>query len=360
MTFRLFSRNITAERDGYYAEARVIYRSPLGQRRFALDNTPPLADHSMKLEFSPIVLILAVSCCVSVLGAPPPTAADTSRNGPKMTGKAGCGFLITAVLDDRVARYSAEGERVWEYEIRRPIDAWLMENGNVLVTYLPDDGSDGFGGVRQVTPEKKVVFEYRAKGEVMSCQPLADGRMMVVEVTGGRIVEVDLSGKVVNTFDLKTKGMGHKTCRLARATRRGTYLVAETYVNLVREYDRRGHVIREIEAPGCFAAEELPGGNVLITQYYDPRIFEVDKDDRVVWELTPKDLPEDFQIQHFSEAKRLPNGNTLVVNCARDPKPGRVTVFEITPEKEIVWRFCDSLGTREITSIKPILEAIEK
>ncbi len=78
------------------------------------------------------------------------------------------------------------------------------------------------------------------------------------------------------------------------------------------EYEKQ--VIREIESSGCFAAEELAGGNVLITQYYDPRVFEVDKKDRVIWELTPKDLPQNSGIQHFSEAKRLPSGNTLVVN----------------------------------------------
>lgn len=318
----------------------------------------------MKPKPATLLFLLSVSCSVIALGSNAEDStsqvADTSQNGPKMTGRAGCGFLVTAVLDNRVARYSPAGESVWEYQINRPIDAWLMDNGNVLVTYLPDDRSNGFGGVRQITPDKKVVFQYQAKGEVMACQPLPDGLIMVTEVSNGRIVEVDPSGKVVNSFDLKTRGMGHKTCRLARATRRGTYLVAETYVNLVREYDRSGSVIREIEAPGCFAAEGLPSGNVLITQYYDPRVFEVDKHDRVVWELTPKDLPRDFQIQHFSEAKRLPNGNTLVVNCARDPQSGRVTAFEITPAKKIVWKFSDSLNTREITSIKPVFETPNK
>jgi hypothetical protein len=118
------------------------------------------------------------------------------------------------------------------------------------------------------------------------------------------------------------------------------------------EYEKQ--VIRETESPGCFAAGELAGGNVLITQYYDPRVFEVDKKDRVIWELTPKDLPQNFGIQHFSEAKRLPSGNTLVVNCARNLKPGGITAFEITPDKEIVWEFRDTQRAREITSIKPI------
>jgi hypothetical protein len=277
-----------------------------------------------------------------------------------MMGQAGYGFLVTEVLNDVVARYSPQGNRVWQYKLARPIDAWPLENGNVLVTFLPDDRSEGQGGVREVTPEGEVVFEHRALGEVMSCQPLPDGRIMAVETSNGRIVELDRSGKIVHAFDLRTKGMGHKTCRLARLTPRGTYLVAETYVNLVREYDRQGNVLREIEAPGCFVADELPGGNILITQYYQSRIFEIDKKDRVVWELTPKDLPEDFKIQHFSEARFLPGGNRLVVNCARDVLPGRVTAFEITPEKKIVWQFRDSFNTREITSIKPIFRTAEK
>lgn len=296
-------------------------------------------------------LLIALACSAVALTR----AGETTKDAPTMIGTAGYGFLVAEAVNNVVAKYSSQGERVWEYPLTHPIDAWPLENGNVLATFLPEDRVRGSGGVREITPDKKVVFEYRAPGEVMSCQPLAAGRMMIAETTQGRIVEVERSGKVVHAFDLRTKGMGHKTCRLVRITPRDTYLVAETYVNLVREYDRQGNVLRQIKAPGCFGAEELADRHVLISQYYNPRVFEVDGEDRVVWELVPGDLPADFQIEHFGEARRLPSGNTLVVNYVRDAVPGRVTAFEITPQKKIVWQFRDSLHTRGITAIKPIL-----
>jgi len=55
-------------------------------------------------------------------------------------------------------------------------------------------------------------------------------------------------------------------------------------------------------------------------------------DDRIEWEYTaePKD---DFFSAFISGAQRLPNGNTLI--C--DGRKRRL--FEVTPEKEVVWDF---------------------
>ena len=67
------------------------------------------------------------------------------------------------------------------------------------------------------------------------------------------------------------------------------------------------------------------------------------------------ELPEDFRAPHFGEARRLANGNTLVCNYWKKPTAKGVQVFEITPEKKIVWLLRDP-EAGSLISAKPILE----
>ena len=53
----------------------------------------------------------------------------------------------------------------------------------------------------------------------------------------------------------------------------------------------------------------------------------------MVWQYGAEDGAENFYSFHISSAQRLPNGNTLIT----DGSNGRV--FEVTPDKEIVWEF---------------------
>jgi hypothetical protein len=54
--------------------------------------------------------------------------------------------------------------------------------------------------------------------------------------------------------------------------------------------------------------------------------------DRAVWSYTAPNKPE-FFASFISGAHRLPNGNTLICSGPQG------TVFEVTPEKEVVWKF---------------------
>jgi hypothetical protein len=53
---------------------------------------------------------------------------------------------------------------------------------------------------------------------------------------------------------------------------------------------------------------------------------------QVVWSYTAPKKP-DFYSPFISGAQRLPNGNTLICSGANG------TVFEVTPAKDIVWKY---------------------
>ena len=88
----------------------------------------------------------------------------------------------------------------------------------------------------------------------------------------------------------------------------------------------------------------LPGeGNILIFDnglhtiagYWGSRVLEVDpKTDKVVWKfggISPNNTS--FHSSHISGCERLPNGNTLIIEGEN------ARIFEVTPEKEIVWEY---------------------
>lgn len=272
-----------------------------------------------------------------------------------MAGKAGYDFLIGDVDAYAVARYTADGKRVWEYTEVRAIDAWAMKDGNVLVAFLPSDRTAKKSGIRLVSPGKKTLFEYLApEGEVMSCCPLANGNILVAETHMGRVVEVDRTGKVVSSFDVKAKGMGHKAIRMVRLTPEGTVLVAECYSNFLREYSREGKCLREFPVKMAYCAQRLANGNTLISGYNPAVVVEMTGEGSVVWKIEASDLPADAGVANFCEIHRLENGNTLVSNCIRRSVKNKVVLFEITLDKKIVWQLRDSEAAKGVTSVKPV------
>ena len=67
-------------------------------------------------------------------------------------------------------------------------------------------------------------------------------------------------------------------------------------------------------------------------------MIEVNPAGETVWELTSGDLP-DVELAWVTMCERLPNGNTLVVNCHAGPDNPQI--LEATPAKAVAWSFRD-------------------
>ena len=215
--------------------------------------------------------------------------------------------LFSEHVHDRVAIMDRSGEIVWEYGVPHPQDVWMLDNGNILVAYTH--------GVREVTRDKQIVWEYRteAPNEIPNCQPLPNGNVMIGIVGECRLIEVNRRGEMVHQVRLSTtETTPHAQFRMCRKTAEGTYLVPFTAEGAVREYDRDGTVIREFpRRPTPVAALRLENGNTLISA--DRAVAEYAPDGTVVWELRQHDIP-DVQIGVFAGLTRLANGDTIVCN----------------------------------------------
>lgn len=256
--------------------------------------------------------VAAVLCALAAAGAPE--------------------LLFTDEGNGRIVRYDAEGKIVWEYPAEVARDVWMLPNGNVLFPYSIRNGADNAEtGAMEVTPDKRVVWQFKTHGQVYSCQRMADGNTLVGATEQGKLLIVSPAGEVVRSFAIRNAAAGHGSMRNVRALADGHFLVAEENAKAAREYDAEGNFLREFKTPfPTYSAVRLPSGNTLTCGLKG--VMEFDAQGAAVWAMTDQDVPE-LGIRWFAGIQVLPNGNLLVCNAG-----GKVPFAEINRDKKIVWQ----------------------
>jgi outer membrane protein assembly factor BamB len=243
----------------------------------------------------------------------------------------------------RIAILSPEGKVEWEQRIDDIHDLHVLPSGQLLF-------QTSWTKIVEINPTTgEVVWQYDAansngnagrKVEVHAFQRLEGGVTMIAESGPGRIIEVDKDGKLLKEVKLKVaKPDPHRDTRVVRKLDNGHYLVAHEAEHAVREYDPAGNVVWEHNVGSrVYSALRLPSGNTLIGAGDGHRVVEVDRDGKEVWSLNENDLPG-MKLVWVTMVDRLPNGNTLVVNCHAGPENPQIV--EVTSEKKLVWSFKD-------------------
>jgi len=259
-------------------------------------------------------------------------------------------FACTDYTQGKVFIVAPDGKIEWEFQTTSCNDLWVLPNGNLLF-------NTGHG-VKEVTREKQVVFDYQSKSEIYACQRLTSGNTFIGECNSGRLLEVEPSGRIAKEVRLLPEGKdgGHLYMRNARRLADGHYLVTHYGEQIVREYDADGKVVLEIPAAGGpHSAARLPNGNTVITCGDLPggaRVFEVDKSGKAVWQVQSDELPG-ISLKFVAGFQRLPNGNTVICNWLGHGQLGKSPhLIEITPDKRVVWTFADHLAMKTISSVQ--------
>ena len=264
----------------------------------------------------------------------------------KVPGKA---FVCTDYTQGKVFIVDAGGKATWEYPATTCNDLQALPSGNLLF----NDGKS----VKEVTRDRKVVFEYKSDSEIYACQRLADGNTFIGECNAGRLLEVNPAGKIVKEIKLLAEGKdgGHTFMRNARKLTDGNYLVAHYGAQIVREYDPAGKPVREIPAVGGpHSIIRFENGNTLISvgdRKGGSRVFEVDPAGKTVWEVKDGDLPG-VSLKFMAGIARLKNGNTVMCNWLGHNQFGKSAhVIEVTPDKQVVWTFADHQTMKTVSNI---------
>jgi hypothetical protein len=238
------------------------------------------------------------------------------------------------------------GKVVWQYSI--PLrtatggiqefdDATLLSNGNIVYACM--------SGAGVITPEKNIIWQFICPPgtETHSCQPI--GKDSVLMVLNGFPGKVLIFNTATNTL-LKeiiiptTATSTHGQFRHVRMTRNKTIMVGLFAEKKVVEFDMNGKEVWSVDAPSAWSAIRLHNGNTLISGDGQGYTREVNPKGEIVWELNQKDVQ--FKLYNNQTANRLANGNTVICNwCAGNNKTeewsGTVQVFEVTPDKKVIW-----------------------
>jgi hypothetical protein len=239
------------------------------------------------------------------------------------------------------------GKVVWQYSI--PLrtatggiqefdDATLLSNGNIVYACM--------SGAGIVTPEKNLIWQYIcAPGtETHSCQPIGkDSVMMVLNGPVGKVLIFNTAtNKLLKEIVIPTASTNpHGQFRHVRITPgKKTIMVGLFAEKKVVEFDLEGKEVWSVDAPSAWSAIRLHNGNTLISGDGLGYTREVNQKGETVWEFTKADAP--FLVGNTQTANRLANGNTIICswvagNNKTEEWADTVQVFEVTPDKKIVW-----------------------
>jgi hypothetical protein len=257
-------------------------------------------------------------------------------------------LLVSDYVGNKVSIVAADGRVEWSTPAERPQDSWLLPNGNVLFSHVK--------GAKEVKPDQSVAWEYVAdpKTEIQGCQPLADGRVLVVECGPGRLLEIGRDGKIAKEIKvpLTPTIRTHEQMRGCRKTADGRYLVSAKGDRAVLELSADGKLLRSQTVNGdVHDVRELADGHWLVALGEGDGVVEYDKAGKIVWSIGRDEVAENH-LYLASSVERLANGNTIVMNWLGHGHLGATAqIFEVDAQKKLVRQFTDH---RQFTSINHI------
>lgn len=257
------------------------------------------------------------------------------------------------------------GEEQWNAGRAAARDGYVLPGGNVLVAWADE--------VKEFTPTHEVVFAYQLSPEnkeIGTAVRLSTGRTLITELgLKPRLREINADGSVAVNCPLQPEtDNAHMQTRMARKLASGNYLVPHLLAFQVKEYTPQGEVVRKIatdlpELGGRpaenwpFTAIQLASGNVVVNLTHGNKTVEFDGQGKVVWQVSNADFPNEKPFADPCGGQRLPNGNTVIASYASQ---GPIKVFEVTPDKEIVWTYTGPHRAHEIqiltTNGQPVQE----
>ena len=246
-----------------------------------------------------------------------------------------------------------QGEEVWNAGKAAARDGYVLPNGHVLICW-----SDV---VQELTRQHEVVFEYKLSGgnrELGTVQRLPGGNTLVTELgPRPRLLELTPKGEIAVDCPLAPEtDNAHMQTRMARKLPNGNYLAPHLLAFKVKEYARDGRVVSELATDLAdlggrpaenwpFTAIRLNNGNTLVNLTHGNKTVEFDPRGKVVWQVGNSDFPEQKPFADPCGGQRLPNGNTVIASYGSQ---GAIKVFEVTPDKRLVWTYTGPHRAHEI------------
>ena len=223
-------------------------------------------------------------------------------------------------------------------------DGFVLGNGNILVSVAnvaKEISRDG-----KLVWSYRLS---KGNKELGTCVRLENGNTLVVERgVKPQLLEVGADGRIEVRVPLKPEtSNAHMQTRMARKIPNGNYLVPHLLAFAVKEYKPDGTVVRTIktdlaelggrkERNWPFTAIRVGDGKILSNLTNGNKCVEFDSKGRVAWRLDNSHV--DGRLADPCGGQRLTNGNTII--CSYGQKKGDMPkIFEVTKDKKVVWEY---------------------
>jgi hypothetical protein len=180
------------------------------------------------------------------------------------------GRVLVAELDGhRVTERDRKGKILWQHAVQTPIYCRRMSNGNTFISTNH--------ACFVVTPAGKEVFRYSAEGGffIHSIQQLPNHHIICISMNGA-VREIGPDGMVIRTIPLQDCGSWSGIEGLPG----NRYLCVGG--GKVREIDASGKVLWRFDHPSACFATRLPSGNTLVVDY-SRGLIEVTREGKIIW-----------------------------------------------------------------------------
>jgi PQQ-like domain len=184
--------------------------------------------------------------------------------------------LIAELGRNRVTERNLKGEVLWEKAVNTPINCQRLANGNTFIAAR--------GQLLEVDRDGKEVFSHvRVNQDVMAGQRLRDGQYVVLTY-GWQYARLDAAGKEQKTGRIPSFPFTVNPCSI-EVLPNDRVLVAQFNQNKVTEVDLNGKVLWEATVQMPMSVSRLPNGNTLVGSTNLQRVTELDRTGKAVWEF---------------------------------------------------------------------------
>jgi len=249
-----------------------------------------------------------------------------------------------------IRELDAESNVVWYYHCRVDHDFQVLDNGNLLIHTITDNMYPQLGpGLKrqpyiiEVARDGELLWEWHGEEHLRELEELLppEGwehfRRRVASEFAFDWAHNNTCQVIPPNATCEKEQAGGSPARF----KPGNIIFSYRSVDIIGVIERESGQIVWAWGPGELDGQHKPhmlqNGNILIfdngTLRGYSRVIEFNPlTETIAWEYTGTPQ-ESFLSKYISGAQRLPNGNTLI--C----EGGKRHLFEVTPDKEIVWDF---------------------
>lgn len=291
------------------------------------------------------ILVWLVAFTMNATDRTAPFSFYKKQKGEKLL-IAGCGWDRIAVVDKQTGRLD------WEHLLGKGEDCNDVEvtaEKQILYAYT--------AGARLISPEQQVIWDYKVgkNEELFTATQLPDGGYLLA-ICGhpARIVELDKKGHTVKEtgFDTGIQSV-HNQFRQIEKTSRSTYLVALFGTGEVIEVNEKGSILFRMQVGGTpFMIKQLKNRNWLVACGDGHRWVEVDPVKRELVHVVSSDDLSDVSLLFVAELCRYKNGTTLVANWnGHSSDKSQPKLMEVDAQNRVVWKLNDTGLIKNISAV---------